>query len=147
MIFVVVKAIPMKRNLNILLVEDNFIEIVKLKRAISHLEMDHEVVEAENGEMALELLREGQINPDIILLDLNMPKMNGLEFLSIVRNDDELRHLPIIVLTTSNNSLDLMEAYKLGVSGYIIKPLKYDDYIEKIGFTLSYWSVNELIAN
>lgn len=137
----------MERNLNVLLVEDNFIEIVKLKRAISILEMNHHVDEAEHGEIALEMLKSGNVNPDIVLLDLNMPKMNGLEFLSIVRNDEELRHLPIIVLTTSSNSLDLMEAYKLGVSGYILKPLKYDDYIKKIQYTLNYWSVNELIAN
>lgn len=137
----------MKNNLNILLVEDNLIEIVKLKRAISHLEMDHDVVEAENGEVALELLKDNKVNPDIILLDLNMPKMNGLEFLAIVRNDKNLRHLPIIILTTSSNSMDLMEAYRLGVSGYILKPLKYDDYMKKIEYTLLYWSNNELIAN
>lgn len=137
----------MKNNLNILLVEDNLIEIVKLRRAISHLAMTHEVTEAENGEVALDLLRENKVNPDIILLDLNMPKMGGLEFLSIVRKDENLRHLPIVILTTSSNTKDLMEAYTLGVSGYILKPLKYDDYMRKIEYTLLYWSSNELIAN
>ena len=137
----------MKLELKILLVEDNIIEILKLKRAIENLGMNHEVLEAENGEIALDSIKQEEINPDIVLLDLNMPKMNGLEFLAIVRNDESMRHLPIIILSTSNNNRDLMEAYKLGVSGYILKPLKYDDYVKKIEFTLQYWSNNELITH
>ncbi|MGB2224952.1 MAG: response regulator [Polaribacter sp.] len=137
----------MKLELKILLVEDNIIEILKLKRAIENLGMNHEVLEAENGEIALDSIKQEEINPDIVLLDLNMPKMNGLEFLAIVRNDESMRHLPIIILSTSNNNRDLMEAYKLGVSGYILKPLKYDDYVKKIEYTLQYWSNNELITH
>ena len=137
----------MKLELKILLVEDNIIEILKLKRAIENLGMNHEVLEAENGEIALDSIKQQEINPDIVLLDLNMPKMNGLEFLAIVRNDESMRHLPIIILSTSNNDRDFMEAYKLGVSGYILKPLKYDDYVKKIEYTLQYWSNNELITH
>ncbi len=137
----------MKLELKILLVEDNIIEILKVKRAIENLGMNHEVLEAENGEIALDSIKQEEINPDIVLLDLNMPKMNGLEFLAIVRNDESMRHLPIIILSTSNNNRDLMEAYKLGVSGYILKPLKYDDYVKKIEYTLQYWSNNELITH
>lgn len=137
----------MKLELKILLVEDNIIEILKLKRAIENLGMNHEVLEAENGEIALDSIKQEEINPDIVLLDLNMPKMNGLEFLAIVRNDESMRHLPIIILSTSNNNRDLKEAYKLGVSGYILKPLKYDDYVKKIEYTLQYWSNNELITH
>jgi len=137
----------MKLELKILLVEDNIIEILKLKRAIENLGMNHEVLEAENGEIALDSIKQEEINPDIILLDLNMPKMNGLEFLAKVRNDESMRHLPIIILSTSNNNRDLMEAYKLGVSGYILKPLKYEDYVKKIEYTLQYWSTNELITH
>lgn len=137
----------MKLELKILLVEDNIIEILKLKRAIENLGMNHEVLEAENGEIALDSIKQEEINPDIVLLDLNMPKMNGLEFLAIVRNDESMRHLPIIILSTSNNNRDLIEAYKLGVSGYILKPLKYDDYVKKIEYTLQYWSNNELITH
>ena len=134
------------KKLNILLVEDNRIEIVKLKRAIVHLEMLHEVTEAENGEEALHLLREKKVNPDLVLLDLNMPKMNGLEFLSIVRQDESLKYLPIVILTTSSNTRDLTEAYSLGVAGYILKPLKYDDYVRKIQHILEYWSYNEAFS-
>ncbi len=137
----------MKLELKILLVEDNIIEILKVKRAIENLGMNHEVLEAENGEIALDSIKQEEINPDIVLLDLNMPKMNGLEFLAIVRNDESMRHLPVIILSTSNNNRDLIEAYKLGVSGYILKPLKYDDYVKKIEYTLQYWSNNELITH
>lgn len=137
----------MKLELKILLVEDNIIEILKLKRAIENLGMNHEVLEAENGEIALDSIKQEEINPDIVLLDLNMPKMNGLEFLAKVRNDESIKHLPIIILSTSNNNRDLKEAYKLGVSGYILKPLKYEDYVKKIEYTLQYWSNNELITH
>lgn len=137
----------MEKRLNILFVEDNLIEIMKLKRAISDLQLNHNLIEAENGEVALELLNKDKITTDLILLDLNMPKMNGLEFLAAMRAEENLSHLPVVILTTSSNGLDVMEAYKLGVSGYILKPLKYDEYVQKIKYTLLYWSNNELISN
>ena len=84
--------------------------------------------------------------PDIILLDLNMPKINGIEFLEKLKNDDRLRYIPVIVLTTSGNHRDLLECYKIGVAGYVLKPLKYEDYVFKMEKLLSYWSINELIT-
>ena len=74
-----------------------------------------------------------------------MPKVSGIEFLSILKNNVDLKHIPIIILTTSNNQKDLEKCYKIGVSGYILKPLKYEDYVEKIKIVLSYWCINELI--
>jgi len=73
-----------------------------------------------------------------------MPKISGIEFLGILRNDEDLRHIPTVILTTSDNQKDLFECYRLGVSGYILKPLKYEDYVNKIKKVLAYWSVNEL---
>lgn len=134
----------MSKNLDILLIEDNLIEIMKMKRTISFLKLDHTIQEAKNGEEALEILKDKSKIPDIILLDLNMPKISGIEFLSIIKNNDELKHLPTIILTTSDNQKDLYECYKIGVSGYILKPLKYDDYVKKIEAVLAYWSLNEL---
>ena len=84
--------------------------------------------------------------PDIILLDLNMPKISGIEFLKILKKDDVLRYIPTIILSTSNNQKDLLECYKTGVAGYVIKPLKYEDYMAKIERLLAYWSINELIV-
>ena len=128
----------------ILLIEDNSIGIMKMKRTISFLKLNHTIDEAINGEEALLYLKKKTRLPDIILLDLNMPKISGIEFLSILRNDKILHHIPTIILTTSDNNKDLTACYEIGVSGYILKPLKYEDYIKKIEITLAYWSANEL---
>lgn len=133
------------KKLKILLIEDDTIEVMKLKRAIKKLDMDHELIEAKNGEEALKLLNDHSILPDIIFLDLNMPKINGLEFLKILKRDKILRFLPTIMLTTSSNRKDILACYDTGVAGYIIKPLKYDHYVLKIEAALNYWSMNELI--
>ena len=75
-----------------------------------------------------------------------MHKINGIEFLSILKSTKSLKHIPTIILTTSKNSADLLECHKLGIAGYILKPLKYEDYVSKIKSLLSYWSINELIV-
>ena len=135
----------MKRELKILLIEDDTIELMKLNRAMLSLNMNHKVTEVNNGEDALELLLNEEYYPDIILLDLNMPKINGIEFLSILKTNESLKFIPTIILTTSSNKKDLMECYNIGIAGYVKKPLKYQDYIAKINILLSYWSANELI--
>ncbi|WP_370624103.1 response regulator [Tenacibaculum sp. AHE15PA] len=117
---------------------------MKMKRTNSSLEFKHHFSEAKNGEEALEILEDKSNLPDLILLDLNMPKMNGIEFLSILKNNDDLKHIPTVILTTSDNQKDLEECYRIGVSGYILKPLKHEDYVNKIETVLSYWSINEL---
>lgn len=133
------------KKLNILLIEDDQIEVMKLRRSIAKMGLDHEFVEAKNGEEALKILSKPENLPDLIFLDLNMPKINGIEFLKILKADDVLRYLPTVILTTSNNKRDVLECYKIGVAGYILKPLKYDEYVEKISKALDYWSSNELI--
>ena len=137
----------MTRELKILLIEDDTIELMKLNRAMLSLNMNHEVTEATNGEEALELLLNEKYYPDIILLDLNMPKINGIEFLEILKNNESIKFIPTIILTTSSNEKDLLACFNLGISGYILKPLKYDEYIAKIKVLLSYWSANELIKS
>ncbi len=134
----------MENILKVLLVEDNLIEIMKMKRTISLLKLKHTIHEAKNGEEALQFLEDKANIPDIILLDLNMPKINGIEFLKIIKADDDLKHIPTIILTTSSNQKDLLECYRTGMSGYVLKPLKYEDYVKKIETVLAYWSVNEL---
>jgi CheY-like chemotaxis protein len=127
------------KKLKILVIEDDLIEVMKLKRAVDKLALDITLLDAKNGEEALDLLGNHQNLPDLIFLDLNMPKISGLEFLAIVR------YLPTVILTTSNNRKDVLECYKMGVAGYILKPLKYDEYVDKIHKALLYWSENELI--
>ncbi|MGM8363664.1 response regulator [Flavobacterium sp. ARAG 55.4] len=136
----------MSRSLNILLIEDDAIEVMKFNRVVSTLKFNHKVIEANNGEVALEILKVKEVIPDIIVLDLNMPKINGIEFLEILKNDDYLKYIPAIVLTTSNNHTDVLQCYKIGIAGYVLKPLKYDDYLNRIQKMLEYWSVNELIS-
>lgn len=127
----------MEKTLRILLVEDNLIEIMKMKRTISLLKLNHTINEAKNGEDALEFLKDRSKIPDIILLDLNMPKINGIEFLKIIKANDDLKHIPTIILTTSSNQKDILECYNTGMSGYVLKPLKYEDYVKKIETVLS----------
>ncbi|PIB28851.1 response regulator [Maribacter sp. 4G9] len=131
--------------MHILLIEDDTIEIMKLERTVSKLEANHKITQAKNGEAALEFLNSDNRLPDIILLDLNMPRMSGIEFLKILKEDDKLRYLPTIVLTTSENRVDLLECYKVGIAGYVIKPLKYEDYEYKLKRVLEYWDINELV--
>ena len=133
------------KKLNVLLIEDDEIERLKFKRVCDKNNFNLSITEANNGEKALEYLNNDTSLPDFILLDLNMPKMNGLEFLRVLRNSDRLKYLPTVVLTTSVNEKDLKEAYALGVAGYLLKPLKYEDYITKIEVILAYWKHNELV--
>lgn len=131
--------------MHILLIEDDNIEIMKLQRTVSKLDLKHKITQAKNGEEALDYLNSDDRLPDIILLDLNMPRMSGIEFLEILKKDDTLRYLPTIVLTTSENRADLLECYKIGIAGYVIKPLKYEDYESKLNKVLDYWNINELV--
>ncbi|BFP40373.1 response regulator [Flavobacteriaceae bacterium GF1] len=117
---------------------------MKLQRAISKFQYKHTIIEAKNGEEALEILKGGDL-PDIIFLDLNMPRMSGIEFLTILKSDDRLKYLPTVILTTSENRADLLECFRIGIAGYIIKPLKYEDYESKIKKVFDYWEISELI--
>ena len=109
--------------------------------------MLHKLSLSHNGEEALEKLSTHNFIPDIILLDLNMSKMNGLEFLKILKSDQHLKYIPVIILSTSNNIRDLKRCYEEGIAGYMVKPLKYEDYITKILTLVNYWSQNELITS
>ncbi|MDY8134634.1 response regulator [Aquimarina sp. 2201CG5-10] len=132
-------------RLNFLLIEDDEIERLKFARVLQKNGYSHNLIEAENGEEAVKYLEGDGPLPDIIFLDLNMPKMNGLEFLKILKSTPRLNYTPVVILSTSNNHNDLKECYEVGIAGYIAKPLKYEDYTHKIKCLIDYWSVNELI--
>ncbi|MFC4094291.1 response regulator [Euzebyella saccharophila] len=131
--------------MNILFIEDDAIETMKFKRTLAKLNVKHKITEAKNGEEALEVLGSGDQLPDIILLDLNMPRMSGIEFLKILKADEHYKYLPTIMLTTSQNRADLLECYRIGIAGYILKPLKYEEYEEKLIKVVHYWEVSELV--
>ncbi|MBU2996695.1 response regulator [Cellulophaga baltica] len=131
--------------MDVLFIEDDTIETMKLQRTVSKLQLKHNIIEAKNGEQALEVLKNATKLPDIILLDLNMPRMSGIEFLSILKADEKYKYLPTIILTTSENRADLLECYRIGIAGYVIKPLKYEDYETKLKTVFEYWETNELV--
>lgn len=137
----------MEKVLNVLLIEDDKIEIMKMHRTLNKLNLKHNIWEANDGEAALKILQDRDHLPDIILLDLNMPKMNGKEFLRNLKSDNQLQFLPTIILSTSSNHMDLLECFKIGIAGYIIKPLKYEEYVDKIEKVFAYWSCSELIKS
>ncbi len=134
------------RNMKpILLVEDDKVDAMTVKRALKDIKVTNELIHAVNGEEALEYLRgQGNQKPCIILLDLNMPKMNGVEFLKIVKADEELKKIPVVVLTTSKDEQDVIESFKLSVAGYIVKPADYKKFVEAVRTLELYWTLSEL---
>ncbi|KAF2336930.1 response regulator [Flavobacterium daemonense] len=117
------------RKPNILLIEDDELDTISVERSLKKLEIKYDLHTAYNGLEALQMLRnkENPLVPDVILLDINMPKMNGIEFLQILRSDEKLKDLKVFIMTTSSESSDRETAENLGISGYIIKPLNYTD--------------------
>ena len=134
------------RRLNILLVEDDELDIMNVRRAFKKNNIVNPLYTAANGIEALAMLRSDGLPPDrrLILLDLNMPKMGGIEFLKALRADPQLRTISVVVLTTSDEERDRVEAYKLNVAGYILKPVTLLAFVELMATLNKYWSVNEL---
>jgi CheY-like chemotaxis protein len=134
------------RNLRpILLVEDDSVDAMTVKRAFTELKVSNELVRAINGEAALNYLREHKEHkPCVILLDLNMPKMNGIEFLKVMKADEELRPIPVVVLTTSKDDRDKMESFRACVAGYIVKPVDYRKFVEAMKILNLYWTLSEI---
>jgi CheY-like chemotaxis protein len=131
----------MKPGTPILLIEDDLVDVMTVKRALRELKMTNPLRVASNGEEGLASLRsENQCAPGLILLDLNMPRMNGLEFLQVVKADDQLRRLPVVVLTTSAQANDRLESFNLGIAGYIIKPVDFTNFVEVMRSIQDYWS-------
>ena len=133
-------------SLNILLVEDDDIDVMNVKRAFDKNHITNPVYVAGNGLEALEKLRSGKIPQGrrIVLLDLNMPKMNGIEFLRQLRSDPALALTPVVVLTTSNNDRDKIAAFSLNVAGYLVKPVTFAEFSELIVTLNKYWTLVEM---
>ena len=135
----------MQNSKPILLIENDSADAMKVRRAFEELNVTNPLVSSTSGEEALEHLRsEGNEKPCIILLDLNMPKMNGIEFLKAVKADDVLKRIPVVVLTTSKEEQDVVESFKLGVAGYIVRAADYKKFVEAIRIFDRYWTLSEL---
>lgn len=129
-----------KKILNVLLVEDDEVDVMNVKRAFKKKNITNPLYVASNGLEALQMLRGQNGNSSkipltrrIILLDLNMPRMGGLEFLHELRADSNLKSIPAIILTTSDEDRDRVEAYNLNVAGYLLKPVAFTQFAEDFG--------------
>ncbi|MCM1981576.1 response regulator [Lyngbya confervoides] len=139
------------RTTHILLVEDDEIDVMNVQRAFKKNKISNPLYVAGNGIEALEMLR-GKVGDfpreeecrRIVLLDLNMPKMNGIEFLQELRADPKLKSIVVIVLTTSDQERDRVDAYRLNVAGYILKPVTFSKFVDVVGTLNHYWTLCEI---
>lgn len=128
----------------IMLVEDDHVDAMTLKRALKDLKVANQLVHKLNGEEALDYLKdESNPKPCVIFLDLNMPKMNGIEFLQVAKSDNNFRRIPVVVFTTSKNEWDRFESFNLSAAGYIVKPADYKSFVEAIRTVELYWTLSE----
>lgn len=139
------------RIVNILLVEDDEVDIMNVERAFKKAGIKNPLYVARNGVEALIMLRGGneelpQVPQErrLILLDINMPKMSGLEFLQTIRSDKDLKLTPVVMLTTSNQDKDMIEAFDLNVAGYLLKPVTFSRFVELMTTLNRYWSSSEM---
>lgn len=136
------------KAVSLLVVDDDDIDATALKRALYKLKLLNPLYRAKDGVEALELLRSGAIPaPYIILLDINMPRMNGIEFLEVLRADPELTHSVVFILTTSKSDEDILAAYREHVAGYLLKQRMDSDFLQVVGLLDHYWRVIELPTN
>lgn len=133
------------KAVSLLIVDDDDIDSTALRRALHKLKLLNPLYRAKDGLEAIEMLRNGNVpSPYIILLDINMPRMNGIEFLEVLRADPELTHAVVFVLTTSKSDEDILAAYREHVAGYLLKQRMDSDFIQVIGLLDHYWRVIEL---
>jgi CheY-like chemotaxis protein len=133
------------KEVTLLIVDDDDIDAIALERALRKLQLFNTAYRARDGKEALDMLRSDAIpSPYIILLDLNMPRMNGLEFLQALRADPLLTQAVVFVLTTSKSDEDLVAAYRKHVAGYVFKQHMDRDFLEVVGLIEHYWRLVEL---
>jgi two-component system, chemotaxis family, response regulator Rcp1 len=144
---------PKAQTFEVLLVEDNPGDVLLTKEAFREGRFSHRLSTVENGEEAIQFLRrqgkyQAAPRPDLILLDLNLPKMDGRELLGEIKQDDHLRDIPVIVLTTSDARQDVLKAYKLHANCYLMKPIQMEDFLQKVRSVQDFWlSVVRLPSN
>ncbi len=137
----------MLKKKSLLLIEDDTVDAMAIKRAIDHTGEIDEMIHVVNGEEGLAYLRdEENETPFLIMLDLNMPRMNGLEFLEAVKEDQTLCRIPVVVLTTSTKTCDIDGTFSHSVAGYMVKPIDYEKLVQIIQTVSDYWAINVLPA-
>lgn len=139
----------MNTTKRILLVEDNPLDVEMTLSALAYHNVSNEVLVVNDGEEALDYLyhrgkfqRRAEGNPVVILLDLKMPKMDGLEVLRVIKQDDRLRAIPVVMLTSSREEQDLVRSYQLGTNGYVVKPVDFQAFTEAVRQLGAYWTIH-----
>jgi two-component system, chemotaxis family, response regulator Rcp1 len=132
------------RPAQLLLVEDNYGDVLLTREAFRSARLTNNLAVAGDGEQALAMLRRegnfaGQPRPDVILLDLNLPRLDGREVLSAIKNDPALKTIPVIVLTSSQADIDIQKSYELQANGYIVKPVTFDRLQEIVASIETFW--------
>jgi CheY-like chemotaxis protein len=137
--------------INFLLIEDDEVDVMNVRRAFKKNNILNPLHVAANGLEALAMLRGNSTDSSVIpltrlliLLDLNMPKMSGIEFLQELRADSDLKGIPVVVLSTSNQEQDRVDAYQLNVAGYIVKPVAFGNFVEIMATLNKYWTFSEM---
>lgn len=128
----------MRTRQSILLIEDDIVDQAMVREALKAIGATSNLTAVNDGEEALEHLRRAE-RPGLILLDLNLPRMSGVEFLRELRKDHQLSHLPVVVLSTSAHEPDVAECYRLWVAGYMVKPMEHEEFVDQMRVVLDYW--------
>lgn len=128
---------------DILLLEDDLVDVLTFKRALSQLGLDLNIIEKNNGADGLEYLLNCDELPGLIFLDINMPKMNGKEFMEVLKKNDDWSLIPVVVLTTSKDADDKLTLFKRGISSYMVKPVDFMQFKDMIDAVIKYWSYSE----
>ena len=127
-----------------MLIEDDIVDALTVERALGDIDISNKLIHVQNGEEALNYLTDtNEEKPSIILLDLNMPGMNGLEFLEERFKSPELRAIPLVVLTTSKDESDIKASFSYGIAGYMVKPVDYKEFVDLMKVIKEYWSSSQ----
>jgi CheY-like chemotaxis protein len=134
------------KPLNVVLVEDDEVDVMNVQRAFEKASILAPVFRAGDGVEALDLLRSSSLPAArrLVLLDLNMPRMNGIEFLHELRADQRLRNTTVVVLTTSDDERDKMDAFEMNVAGYLLKPVTFGSFVDLMSALDRYWTQAEI---
>ena len=136
----------MKRpRINVLHVDDSFEAIYLMQNAFEEVDFEHSIFVAQNGYEALNYLKTSDVYdnetiPDLILLDINMPVMDGFEFLDNIKMEEKTKHIPVIMFTTSSSTTDVMKSYQKHANSYIVKPGNLDEYMDVANSIKSFWT-------
>lgn len=130
----------MKQPIRILLIEDNMMDAELTMRSLKKHPMVNDILHLKDGQEAIDYIEGGENQAQLILLDLNMPKVDGIEVLRKLKSTDQIKAVPVVILTSSNQPVDIKSSYHTGANSFIVKPVKYNDFTRVIDELCHYWT-------